>query len=50
VPGIGGRLTLPSSPESTKSTFQTWNAIHASRDCEHLAKSPLPSKQRSRNC
>ena len=50
APGIGGRLTLPSSPASTRSTFQTWSAALASRDCAHSAKSPLLSEQHSRNC
>ena len=34
----GGRLTLPSTQESTRFTSRIWNAVHASRDCEHLLK------------
>jgi len=50
APRTGGRSTLPSSPASTRSTFRTWSAAHASQDCVPSARSPLLSEQRCRTC
>ncbi len=40
APRAGGRSTLPSNRASMRSTSRTWSAAHASRDCEHSARSP----------